>query len=122
MKENILLEKTFAFAIRVVNAYKYLTEVKKEFVMSKQFLKSGTSIGANCEEGVGGQSKADFLSKLSIAYKEARETHYWTRLLNSTGYFEDSQAQSLFEDNDEILRIIGKTQVTTKNNIQVTKD
>ncbi|MGI8469040.1 MAG: four helix bundle protein [Pyrinomonadaceae bacterium] len=92
MKENILLEKSFAFAIRVVKAYKYLIEEKKEFVISKQFLRSGTSIGANSEEAVGGQSKADFVSKISIAYKEARETKYWIRLLKATEYFDESQA------------------------------
>lgn len=116
MKENVLLEKSFAFAIRVVKAYKYLVEEKKEFVISKQFLKSGTSIGANSEEAVGGQSKADFLSKLSIAYKEARETQYWIRLLKATDYFDESQANSLLEDLDAILKIIGKTQITTENN------
>jgi four helix bundle protein len=72
MKDNVLLEKSFAFAVRVVRAYKYLVEDKKEFVLSKQFLRSGTSIGANAEEAVGGQSRSDFVSKLSIAYKEAR--------------------------------------------------
>jgi four helix bundle protein len=81
MKENVLLDKTFAFAIRVVKAYKYLVEEHHEYVMSKQLLRSGTSIGSNSEEAVGGQSKADFISKLSIAYKEARETKYWIRLL-----------------------------------------
>ena len=116
MKENILLEKSFAFAIRVVKAYKYLTEEKKEFVLSKQFLKSGTSIGANCEEAVGGQSKSDFISKLGIAYKEARETNYWIRLLNATGYFDDVQTKSLLNDAEEILKIIGKIQITSKDN------
>ncbi len=86
MKENVLPEKSFAFAVRVVKAYKYLVEEKKEFVISKQFLRSGTSIGANSEEAVGGQSKADFISKLAVAYKEARETRYWIRLLNATEY------------------------------------
>jgi len=71
MKENVLLDKSFAFEIRVVKAYKYLVEEKKEFVLSKQFLKCGTSIGANSEEAVGGQSKADFVSKVSIAYKRS---------------------------------------------------
>jgi four helix bundle protein len=76
MKENVLSEKSFAFAVRVVKAYKYLVEEKKEFVLSRQFLRSGTSIGANSEEAVGGQSKADFISKLAIACKEAGETRY----------------------------------------------
>ena len=84
MKDNVLLDKSFAFAIRVVKAYKFLVEEKKEFVISKQFLRSGTSIGANSEEAVGGQSKADFVSKINIAYKEAGETKYWIRLLEAT--------------------------------------
>lgn len=116
MKENVLLEKTFAFAVRVVKAYKYLVEEKKEFVLSKQFLKSGTSIGANAEESVGGQSKADFVSKISIAYKEARETRYWIKLLQATNYLDETQTKSLLNDLEEILRIIGAIQITTKNN------
>ncbi|MGQ0543014.1 MAG: four helix bundle protein [Blastocatellia bacterium] len=115
IKENVLLEKTFAFAVRVVNAYQYLIEERKEFVLSKQFVKSGKTIGANLEEAVGGQSRADFVAKLSIAYKEARETHYWVRLLKATGYFEESHANSLLNDNDEILKIIGSIQISTKN-------
>jgi four helix bundle protein len=116
VKQNILLDKTFAYAIRVVKAYKFLVEIKKEFVMSKQFLRSGTSIGANSEEAVGGQSRADFISKLAIAYKEARENRFWVRLLASTGYFDDSQAKSLLEDLEELLRIFGSIQKTTKRN------
>ena len=117
MKENVLLEKSFAFAIRVVNAYKYLVEEKKEFVMSKQLLRCGTSIGANAEEAVGGQSKADFISKLSIAYKECRETKYWIRLLQMTNYLAETQATSLLEDNEELLRIIGSIQITTRKKL-----
>jgi four helix bundle protein len=116
MKENVLLDKSFAFSIRVVKAYKYLVEEKKEFVLSKQFLRSGTSIGANAEEAVGGQSKADFISKISIAYKEARETKYWIRLLLATDYLDESQAKSLIDDLDELLKIIGKIQITSKTN------
>ena len=115
MKENVLLEKSFAFAVRVVKAYKYLTEEKKEFVLSKQFFKSGTSIGANCEEATGGQSKADFVSKLGIAYKESRETKYWIKLLHATNYFDDAQAKSLLADIEELLKIIGRIQITNKN-------
>ena len=85
MKENVVLDKSFAFAVRTVNAYKFLVEEKREFIMSKQFLRSGTSIGANAEEAVGGQSAPDFISKMNIAYKEARETKYWIRLLQATG-------------------------------------
>jgi four helix bundle protein len=81
--DNIIQHKSFAFAIRIVNLYKYLTSEKKEFVLSKQLLRSGTSIGANIEESIGGQSEKDFLSKLSIAYKEARESIYWLKLLSN---------------------------------------
>ena len=117
MKENILLEKSFDFAVRVVNAYKYLVDEKKEFVMSKQLLRCGTSIGANSEEAIGGQSKADFISKLSIAYKECRETKYWIRLLQRTDYLDAAQAKSLLADNEELLKIIGSIQITSKKAI-----
>lgn len=113
-QENIIQEKSFAFAIRVVRAYQHLVKEKKEFVLSKQFLRSGTSIGANVEESIGGQSTADFISKLSIAYKEARETVYWIRLMKETDYFNESQAKSLLNDAEEICRIIGKILITTK--------
>ena len=116
MKDNILLDKTFTFAIRVVNAYKYLVDEHREFVLSKQFLRSGTSIGANSEEAVGGQSRNDFAAKLAIAYKEARETKYWIRLLHATGYFKKYQAESLSDDAEELLRILGKILITTKTN------
>ena len=116
MKDNILLEKSFAFAVRVVNAYKDLVEEKKEFVLSKQFLRSGTSIGANSEEATGGQSRPDFTAKMTIAYKEARETHYWIRLIQATHYFADSQARSLLNDCEELLKIISSILITTKNN------
>ncbi|WP_317129322.1 four helix bundle protein [Flavobacterium foetidum] len=76
MKENIIQDKSFDFAVRIVNLYKYLTDFKKEFVLSKQVLRSGTSIGANIEESIGGRSDKEFLFKLEISYKEARETIY----------------------------------------------
>ena len=118
MKENILLDKTFAFSIRVVNAYKHLVKEQKEFVLSKQFLTSGTSVGANAEEAIGAQSRKDFVSRLAIAYKEARETRYWIRLLHATGFLDEAQCNSLLKDTEELLRIIGKIQVTTKKNIR----
>ena len=90
MADNILRTKSFYFAVQIVDLYKYLTTNKKEFVLSKQLLRSGTSIGANVEEAIGGQSEADFMSKLSIAYKEARETSYWIKLLVST-YFKKNE-------------------------------
>ncbi|HNE50105.1 MAG: four helix bundle protein [Chitinophagales bacterium] len=112
--DNVIQEKSFAFAIRIVNAYKYLKFEKQEFVLSKQMLRSGTSIGANVEEAIGGQSKADFISKLSIAYKEARETLYWLKLLFATEYLTKEMSDSLINDAEEICRIIGKIQITLK--------
>lgn len=114
MKNNILQDKTYAFAVRVVRAYQYLYKEKNEFVLSRQFLKSGTSIGANTEEAIGAQSSKDFLSKLQIVYKEARETHYWIRLLHATDFFEDHIALSLLSDCDEILKITGSIINTLK--------
>lgn len=119
MKDNVVLDKSFAFAVRTVNAYKFLVEEKREFIMSKQFLRSGTSIGANVEEAIGGQSTPDFVSKMSIAYKEARETRYWIKLLHAGDYFDNSQAASLLADIEELQRIIGKIQTTTKKNEQL---
>ena len=114
--DNIIREKSFAFAVRIVRAYQHLSEKRKEFVLSKQLLKSGTSIGANIEEAIGGQSEPDFLSKMSISYKEARETNYWIRLLEATDYLKKEEADSLLNDSEEICRILGKIQLTIKNN------
>ncbi|SHF93309.1 four helix bundle protein [Mariniphaga anaerophila] len=83
--ENIVLDKSYRFAIRIVKMYQHLSSEKKEYVFSKQVLRSGTSTGENAEEAVGGISKADFRAKMSIAYKKARETEYWLRLLHNTG-------------------------------------
>ena len=113
-QENIIQEKSFAFAIRIVKLYKFLCEEKKEFVLSKQILRSGTSIGANIEESIGGQSDKDFLSKISIAYKEARETVYWLKLLSATDYLNQEQADSLLKDIEELCKILGKIQLTIK--------
>lgn len=113
--DNVIQQKSFAFAIRVVNLYKYLTTEKKEFVLSKQLLRSGTSIGANIEESIGGQSEKDFLSKISISYKEARESMYWLKLLQATDYLREEQANSLLNDAEEICKILGKIQLTLKN-------
>lgn len=115
--KNVVKDKSFAFAVRMARAYQHLVSEKKEFILSKQFLRSGTAIGANIGESIGGQSEADFLAKLSIAYKEARETAYWIRLLQATDYLTESQAQSLLKDADELCRITGKILITTKQNL-----
>ncbi len=114
-KDNVIQKKSYDFAVRIVNLYKHLSQEKKEFVLSKQLLRSGTSIGANIEEAIGGQSRKDFYAKLTIAYKEARETHYWIRLLNDTSFLSKDTAQSFLNDTEEILRIIGSIQKTIRN-------
>ncbi len=116
MKENIIQNKTFAFAVQIVKRYQHLIHEKKEYVLSKQFLKSGTSIGANVEEAIGAQSKAEFLSKLSTAYKEARETNYWIRLLAATDYLTEDEKNGLLDEVIEIQKIIAKIRISTKAN------
>ncbi len=114
MRENVIQVKSYAFSVRIVKLYQYLCTEKKEFVLSKQLLRSGTSIGANVEEAIGGQSKKDFNAKLYISYKEARETHYWIRLMHDTGYISIEQRDSLLADVDELLKIIGTILKTIK--------
>ena len=115
MKEsNVVREKSYAFAVWIVKACRHLVEEKKEYVLSKQLLRSGTSTGANVEEAIGGQSAKDFFAKLSISYQEARETHYWIRLLTDTEYLTPNQSESLLHDADELLKIIGSIIKTLK--------
>lgn len=114
-KDNVVQNKSYAFAIRIVKVYKYLCEEKKEFTLSKQLLRSGTSIGANIEEAIGGQSKKDFFAKLTISYKEARETKYWIRLLTDTDYLTKTESETLLKDIDELLKLIGLIQKTIRN-------
>ncbi len=114
MKKNIIQEKSFCFALRIVKLYRYLKENKKEYILSKQLLRSGTSIGANVEEAIGGQSKNDFISKISVAYKESRETLYWIKLLKESYYLNEKQSDSLINDCEEIIKIITKIQKTMK--------
>lgn len=103
---NIIEEKSFAFAVRIVNLYKHLTETKKETILSKQLLRSGTSIGANVTEAEQAQSKADFTSKMNIALKEASETKYWIRLLASTNYLTEAESISMLNDCVELEKIL----------------
>ena len=116
-KENVIQVKTYAFAVRVVRLYQYLVKSKSEYVLSKQLLRSGTSIGANVEEAIGGQSDKDFFAKMTIAYKEARETHYWLRLLTDTSYLSNEESESLLSDIEEILKIIGSIQKTMRQRL-----
>ena len=118
MNDNILVDKSFKFAVRIVKLYKYLCESKKEYTLSKQLLRSGTSIGANINEAQEAQSKNDFISKLSISLKEARESKYWIELLKETDYFSKSEATSIIEDLVEILKLLTSIIKSTKNNIK----
>ena len=111
---NVINEKSFNFAIRIVNLYKYLIETKKEFVLSKQLLRCGTSIGANVSESKEAQSKKDFISKLSISLKEARETEYWLNLLKETNYLNINEYNSIFNDLGEIIKILVSIIKTSK--------
>ena len=104
--ENIIEKKSFDFAVRIVRLYKYLCDKKKEFVLSKQLLRSSTSIGANVAEAQQAQSKADFISKISIALKETTETKYWLRLLNATDYLSDVEIKTILADCVEIEKIL----------------
>ncbi|MBT3300764.1 MAG: four helix bundle protein [Candidatus Marinimicrobia bacterium] len=112
--DNVILDKSYAFALRIIKLYQYLCNEKKEYVLSKQILRSGTSIGANVEEAIGGQSEKDFKAKLSIAYKEARETHYWLRLIRDSEILSEKEVESLITDCDEILKISGSIIKTMK--------
>ena len=114
MKENIIQQKSFAFAIRIIKAYKYLQTEKNEYVLSKQLIRCGTSIGANVEEAIGGQSKRDFISKISIAYKEARETMYWVKLLKATFHLDEKEADSILNDAEELCKILSSILVSSK--------
>ncbi len=105
-KDNVTYNKAYQFAIRIVNAYKYLSQEKKEFVLSKQLLRSGTSIGANIAEANGAISKADFSAKISVAYKECLETKSWLSLLKDTGYIDLKSFDSIHQDAEEIAKIL----------------
>ncbi len=112
---NVVKDKSYKFSLRIIKLYKHLCEEKKEFVLSKQILRSGTSIGANIEEAIGGFSPKDFLYKLTISYKEARETHYWLRLLHDSGYLNDVSFQSILSDCEELLKLLTTIIKSTKS-------
>ncbi|MGN0178126.1 MAG: four helix bundle protein [Monoglobaceae bacterium] len=116
MKENILIDKSIKFAARIVKLQRYLLEEKKESVISKQLIRSGTSIGANINEANYGNSKADFISKLHIALKETAETEYWIKLLNMSEYIDDEMSNSLITDCLELKRILISSINTAKSN------
>ena len=113
-KENILKDKSFAFALRIVKAYTYLIKEKKEYVLSKQLLRSGTAIGALVREAEYAQSTADFISKMSIALKEANETEYWLLLLNKSEFIENEVFNSIDADCKELLKLLISSINTSK--------
>src|SRR3989339_354423 len=104
---NIIREKSYSFSLKIIKIYQELTQEKKEFILSKQLIRSGTSIGANIEESTGAQSKNDFIAKLSISYKETWETLYWLRLLTDSGFLNKKQSDILIFDCEELLKILG---------------
>ena len=116
MKENVLIDKSIKFAARIVKLQKYLLAEKKESVISKQIIRSGTSIGANINEANYGNSKADFISKLHIALKETAETEYWIKLLNMSEYIDDEMSNSLITDCLELKRLLVSSINTAKSN------
>jgi len=116
-KNSPVYNKAFSFAISIVNLYKHLTSEKKEYVLSRQLLRSGTSIGANVKEALQAQSKRDFLAKMSIALKEAAETEYWLKLLIATDYLDHQKSQSILNDCKELNRLLISIVKTTRENL-----
>ncbi|MCR4810141.1 MAG: four helix bundle protein [Prevotella sp.] len=113
-KNNPIAELTKQFALRIVKMYNYLQDDKKEYILSKQVLRSGTSVGANVRESIYAQSRADFISKMSIALKESSETEYWIELLHESGYIDDKTFDSIFDDNSKISATLINIIKTTK--------
>lgn len=113
-KENVLVDKSFAFAVRCIKLCEYLRTSKKEFILSKQLLRSGTSVGALIRESQNGESKADFIHKLSVAQKECDETIYWLELLKETQYLTEQEFKSIANEAIELLKIIRSVIITMK--------
>ncbi len=114
MRETPIKTKSYAFAVRIVKLFQWLSKEKNEFVLSKQILRCGTSVGANVEEAGGAYSEKDFSSKIQIAFKEALETRYWLRLLHDTDYIETPAFDSMYADCDELVRILSATTKTLR--------
>lgn len=118
MTGNVIRDKSYDFALRIIKMYKYMIQNNGEYVLAKQLLRSGTSIGANVEEACSGQSRKDFISKLSISQKEAFETRYWLRLLRDSGEVKEEYTSSMIKDCDEIISILTSILITTKQNMK----
>ena len=119
MRESVTYTKSKAFAIRIIRMYQWISDYKKEYVLSKQCLRSGTSIGANLSEGMNGQSKADFISKLHISLKETYETQYWLELLHETGYITNEMFESINLDCTELIKLLTASINTAKKNLNL---
>lgn len=118
MNESLIYNKAFKFSVRVVNMYKYLSKEQNEYTLSKQVLRSGTSIGANVKEAIQASSKRDFLMKMNIALKEASETDYWLELLEATDYLDSKTSESIINDCKELNKMLASIVKTTKENLK----
>ena len=116
-RENVVMGKSYAFALRVIKLYKYLIYEKKEYVLSKQLLRSGTSIGALIKEGEHAQSKPNFLNKMNVALKEANEAEYWIELLRDSEYLSAAESLSILEDVSELIKLLASIVKSTKNSL-----
>ena len=121
MKENLILDKSKAFALRIIKLYNYLRKEKREFIISKQIVRSGMSIGANAKEASLAQSKAAFIAKMNIALAEAGETEYWLELLYESGYIDKAAFSSLNQDNNELLKMLTAIIKTTRESLKKSK-
>lgn len=117
MKESVNQVKSYAFALRIIRLFQWLTENRKEFVLSKQLLRCGTSIGANIEEATGAYSEKEFAAKMQIAFKEALETRYWLRLLYDSNVIDEMEFQSLITDCEELIRLLSTTTKTLREKL-----
>lgn len=117
-KENIVMNKSYAFALRIIKLYKHLIGEQKEFVLSKQVLRSGTAIGALIKEAEHAQSKADFINKMNIALKEANETEYWLMLLKDSGYMDEKSFHSLHSDSSELIKLLVSIVKSSKQSLK----
>ena len=119
MRANVIKEKSFQFAVNTVNMFKSIQEKNREFILTKQFVRSGTSIGANVREGINAESKLDFIHKLGIAQKECDETIYWIELLHATSYITENEMIQMKNNAEELMRIIRSIIITAKQNLKI---
>lgn len=116
MKENVVMNKSYAFALRIVKLYKHLLSNQKEYVLSRQVLRSGTSVGALVKEAEHAQSKADFINKMNVALKEANETEYWLMLLKDSDFIDEKSFNSIHPDISELIKLLASIVKTSKQN------